>query len=193
MSRWARVFVAAFGLAAPGAAQGGTEIKLFDPATPNAVARLSIVNDDVMGGHSTSAVAIEEGVVVFSGTVRLEDGGGFASMRAEIDETDLRAFDGIELVVRGDGRAYKLGLRDAVGREDVRYQARFATRAGARDTLRLPFSRFEPRRRGRAVPDAPPLETGRLRQLGLLVSDAQAGDFRLELLAVRAYTGSAPP
>jgi len=166
-------------------------MELLDPSASEATPGLSIVNDDVMGGHSTSAVAIESGAIVFSGTLRLDDGGGFASMRAELDEKDLRPFAGIELVVRGDGRAYKLLLRDARSRGDVRYQARFETRAGERDTLRLPFSRFEPRRRGRPVPDALPLDRSRIRQLGVLVSDAQAGDFRLEVLAVRAYAGSA--
>ena len=192
MSRWAIAVGVALGLAVPVTVWGSTKMRLFDPSNLEAATRLSVVNDDVMGGHSTSGVAIEDGAVVFSGVVRLDDGGGFASMRAELEETDLRPFEGIELVVRGDGRSYKLLVRDAVGREDVRYQARFETRAGERHTHRLPFSRFEPRRRGRPVPDARPLDRGRIRQLGVLVSDAQAGEFRLELLAVRAYAGSAP-
>lgn len=177
-------------VAASARAQEGAEMDLLDPSAPDVGAGFSVVNDDVMGGRSSSEVAIEGGAVVFAGTVRLDDGGGFASMRAELEETDLRRFEGIELVVRGDGRRYKLHLRDAVGREDVRYQASFETRSGERRTVRLPFVRFEPRRRGRPVPGAPPLDLGRIRQLGVLVSDRQAGDFRIELHSVRAYRDS---
>ena len=86
MSFWAPGFVVAVGLAAPWAAQGGTEMKLFDPATPEAVARLSIVNDDVMGGHSTSMVAIEEGVVVFHACA-FE---GFERKNSELENTQDR-------------------------------------------------------------------------------------------------------
>ena len=163
-------------------------MELFDPSRPGALQTVSIVNDVVMGGHSTSRVALDGDALVFEGTVRLDDGGGFASMRIDLPEAaDLTGFGGIELVVRGDGRRYKLHLRDDVGPESVRHQVAFATDAGERLTLRLPFPDFEPRTRGRPVPDAAPLEQSRIRQLGSLVSDAQAGEFRLEVLAVRAY------
>ncbi len=163
-------------------------MELFDPHRPGAEQTASVVNDVVMGGHSTSRVAVEGDALVFSGTVRLDDGGGFASMRIDLRQVaDLEGFRGIELVVRGDGRRYKLHLRDDVGSGDVRHQGAFETHGGERLVLRLAFRDFEPRVRGRAVPDAGPLDPSRIRQLGCLVSDAQAGPFRLELLAVRAY------
>ncbi len=164
-----------------------THVDLFDPRRAGAAKAFVVVNDDVMGGVSTSRVHVEGDALVFAGTVRLDHGGGFASMRATPPISDLGAFAGIELVVRGDGRRYKLNLRDEDGRDGVVHRAAFETRAGERQTVRLPFESFAPAFRGRPVPGAPPLDRRRIRQLGVLVSDRQAGDFRLELLAIRAY------
>ncbi len=45
-----------------------------------------IVNDAVMGGLSSSTVSINnEGKILFSGNVSLDNNGGFASLRSPID------------------------------------------------------------------------------------------------------------
>ena len=160
---------------------------LFDPRDPGPGKAFVVINDGVMGGISTSRVSSEGDALVFSGTVRLENDGGFASMRTDTGILDLGEFTGIELVIRGDGGRYKLTLRDAGRSDGVLHRAAFDTRAGELLTLRLPFARFEPSFRGRSVPDAPRLDTRRIQQLGVLISDGQAGDFRLEVVAIRAY------
>jgi hypothetical protein len=38
--------------------------------------------------------------------------------------------------------------------------------------------------RGRPVPDAPPLDTARLRQIGLMIADRQEGPFALALRSI---------
>ena len=42
-----------------------------------------IVNDDVMGGVSTSTINYDDGVMTFKGNVSLENNGGFASARSD--------------------------------------------------------------------------------------------------------------
>ncbi len=169
-------------------AEEPVSLDLFDANRAAAQTPFVVVNDSVMGGVSTSRAALEGGVLVFSGAVRLENGGGFASMRTTLDPTDLSGFTGVELVVRGDGRRYKLQLRDQDdGSGGVVHRAAFETRAGQRLTLRVPFTDLEPSFRGRRVPDAPPLDLRQIRQLGVLISDRQAGPFRLEVLAIRVY------
>ena len=147
-----------------GAACAGESLAM-DLFLPSADAgwRFAVVNDDVMGGVSTSRVAVEGQALVFS------------------------AYDGVELEVRGDGRRYQLTLRDADRSDAVLYRAPFETRVGPVQIVRLRFSEFEARFRGRAVPDAPPLDRRRIRQLGVLIADRKAGDFRLEVRAVRAF------
>jgi len=166
---------------------------LVDLTDPDATRRFLVVNDDVMGGVSTSRIGHEGDALVFAGTLRLDHGGGFASMRGPIGSgsdpvaRDLRAWLGIEIVFRGDGRRYKLTLRDGGGGEGVVHRAAFGTRPDETMTVRLPFEAFEAWRRGRRLLDAPPLERSAVLELGVLVSDKQAGHFRIDLLAMRAY------
>lgn len=168
--------------------------ELVDLADPESVSAFFVVNDDVMGGVSDSRVYHEDGALVFSGQLRLEHGGGFASMRGPIrpgadpSPLDLRDWRGLEIRIRSDGRRYKLTLRDAhTGSDGVVYRSPFETEAGTTQTLRLPFETFEAWRRGRRLENAPPLDRSALREVGVLLSDRQAGDFRIELRAIRAF------
>ncbi|HET8725703.1 MAG TPA: CIA30 family protein [Anaeromyxobacteraceae bacterium] len=164
---------------------------LFDFGDPSLAAAWEAVGDPVMGGRSTGRLlAIGAGWVAFTGTVRLDDGGGFASVRSAPGAFDLTGREGVLVEVRGDGRVYKLSLRTDPWFDAVAWQVRFPTRAGEREVHRFPFPSFRATWRGRPVPGAPLLEPGRVASFGLVVGDQQAGDFRLELAAIRAYGGS---
>jgi len=64
----------------------------------------------------------------------------------------------------------------------------FETREGEWQTLRFSFSEFRASFRGREVPQAPPLDPARIASFGLLISDKQAGPFRLELAWIGAFS-----
>ena len=145
-----------------------------------------IVNDTVMGGVSSSSMEMADSVAVFSGTVSLENGGGFVSMRTLVSE-DLSGFAGLELKVRGDGKVYQLRLRTDRRFDWVAYRSHFETRKDTWTLVRIPFTDFEPTYRGRVLDDHPELDPVRVRQIGFLLCDAQEGDFRLEVAWVRAY------
>lgn len=152
--------------------------------------RWTIVNDDVMGGRSTSQVEqTQRGTLRFHGFVSLENNGGFASTRSGINPLDLSAFRGVALRIRGDGRRYQLRLR-MDPRDPVAYKAEFATDPGRWTEVRLPFADFEPTLRGRRPPDARPLDPGALGQVGFLIADGRQGAFELEVDWVRAYDGT---
>ena len=51
-----------------------------------------IVNDDVMGGRSTSQAYLAENSMLFKGVVSLENNGGFASVRSPIETLDLSKY-----------------------------------------------------------------------------------------------------
>lgn len=161
---------------------------LFDFGDPALADAWEAVGDPVMGGRSTGRlVAAGAGWAAFTGTVRLDDGGGFASVRSAPGAFDLGGREGLLLEVRGDGRVYKLSLRTDPWFDAVAWQVRFATRAGERETHRFPFTSFRATWRGRPVPGAQFLEPGQVASFGLVVGDQQAGDFRLEVAAIRAY------
>ena len=150
----------------------------FDAAAEIALWRP--VDDVVMGGVSRSAFeAAGPGVARFAGTVSLEFGGGFASVRTPPRDWDTAGATAFVLRVRGDGRTYKFTLRTGDAFDGIQYQARFTPPAGEWSEQRLPVASFVPTFRGRTVPGAPPLDPARIRSLGLMISDKQAGPFEL--------------
>jgi monofunctional biosynthetic peptidoglycan transglycosylase len=161
---------------------------IFSFAMAEACAGWHVIDDVVMGGASHSiARCTERGTLLFSGTVSLANGGGFASIRSAPGQYDLRSRAGVALRVRGDGKTYKLNLKTDTRFDGVQYQVAFKTATGAWEEIRLPFSAFEPRFRGRPVPDAPALDPAGVTTFGLLIADKQAGAFRLELEHIEAF------
>jgi hypothetical protein len=57
-----------------------------------------------MGGVSNSEMVLEDRFAVFRGTVSLENNGGFASFRMDVEWPDLRTEDGLCLRLFGDDR-----------------------------------------------------------------------------------------
>lgn len=157
---------------------------LLDLRTPADRAALRPIDDVVMGGRSRSDVLPCEDGAAFEGVVSLEDGGGFASVRSVPRGWDMRGTEALLVRCRGDGRRYKLNLRDEATFDGVTHQAPFEP-ARAWATLRLSLAGFAPRLRGRPTA-APPLDLARVETVGFLVSDRQAGPFRLEVAWVAA-------
>ncbi len=145
------------------------------------------VDDVVMGGRSHSAMVIEHRRAVFAGTLSLEGGGGFASVRCLPGHWDLKSYTGIELTLRGDGRRYKLRIRNDSASDGINWEAAFATKVGTRQNVRFLFSDLKPVYRGILVPGAAPFDPGRITTFGFLISDKQAGPFRLEVELITAY------
>ncbi len=168
-------------------ADTATNKTLFDfQATTHAPA-WEVVNDDVMGGVSTSRFQVlTNGCSVFSGTVRLENNGGFASVRSAPVRENLASLTAFVLRVRGDGRRYKFSVRTGAGFDAPLYQCSFTTKPGEWEEHRLAFGDFVPTFRGRVLTDVPPLDPAKVASVGFLISDKQAGPFRLEIGWIKA-------
>ena len=162
---------------------------LFDFTDATVVRAWRSVDDDVMGGVSSSR--IEPGVdseprgARFVGTVSLENNGGFASIRSKPALLGLAGAEGLELELIGDGHTYKLSIRLDSDLDGISYQANLTAPAGSVSRTRIAFVDLVPMWRGRRVPDAPPFDPARAAQVGLVIGDKQAGAFELGLVAIR--------
>lgn len=151
------------------------------------------IGDPVMGGQSSGTLeSIDDTTSVFHGEVSLANGGGFASVKADIPVVDLSSCYGLRLRVRGDGKNYKLGLRMHQDRNAPVYQQGFAPDAGQWQAIVLPFAGFIPRLRGKTLTDAPPMDASQIASVSLFISGGQEGAFALYLTdAVRGSQGAA--
>jgi len=155
------------------------------------VATWTTVNDPVMGGQSTSTVTAGNGGLVFSGTISLENNGGFASARSPQDpDLGRRATGAKSLGVRalGDGKTYVLKV-DTAGRP-WSYIQRFNTEAGVWRTYDLPIGGFQPvGMRLDPAPDAPQtLDPSTISRVSIYILDKQQGPFDLTVNAIDAST-----
>ena len=151
------------------------------------------IDDVVMGGVSASRLeATASSTAVFTGRLSLENNGGFASVRSNLggergSEAALAEAAQLALRFRGDGKTYKLRLRTTRSFDGVNYEARFPTRAGVWEERSFAIEDFVPVWRGRVVRDAPELDPARVQSVGLMISDEQAGEFRLELASLSVH------
>lgn len=148
----------------------------------------NIVNDGVMGGISRSrAVITDEKTLLFTGTVSLENNGGFASIRHDARFFGIGGGDGIRLRVKGDGKTYQLRVRTSDPFDGIAYKADFVAVKGEWKDLRFPWERFQAIYRGRIIDDAPKLDGGQIRQVGFLIAEKQAGPFELEVDSMGSF------
>ncbi|MEM1121473.1 MAG: CIA30 family protein [Bacteroidota bacterium] len=139
-----------------------------------------IVNDGVMGGISQSQMEVlENGIGRFSGIVSLENNGGFASIRAPLSKKPNKPFQKIQLKVKGDGQRYSFRIKTDDYFDGVTYKNDFTTQKGEWSIIKLAIKDFIPVWRGRQLTNIKPLDPLKMRQVGLLISDKQAGNFAL--------------
>lgn len=155
--------------------------------TPEAVADWHAIDDAVMGGASASRMEYDvSGHAVFTGLVSMANNGGFASVRWPLMTPCVAAVTAFELMVRGDGKTYKLSLRVDPELDGVSHQARFHAPDENWGLVQLPVKDFVPTWRGRPVAGAARLAPAKLRQIGFIVADGQEGPFRLEIRSITA-------
>jgi monofunctional biosynthetic peptidoglycan transglycosylase len=155
---------------------------LLDFDDPAEIDWFAPIDDAVMGGVSSSRmVQAAPGIAAFEGRVSLENNGGFASVRSRPREWGLEGASALVLRLRGDGKTYRLNVRTPNTPSAFRFEAPLELPAGAWHEVEVPFVSLRAKAFGRPVPLVGPPDPGRVRQLGFMISDRQAGPFRLEI------------
>jgi len=165
-------------------ASAQTMQSLFSFGDSADTSKWQIVNDGVMGGRSTSQFVIAttdagEGVLRFTGTLSLENNGGFASVRSlPSGSLGLDSGEKIVLRVNGDGRRYTFNLYTPDRRTAFSYQMQFDTKAGEWAEVRMPIDKFVAHSFGRPMPKMQ-LDPNEVQSVGILLGDKKPGDFEI--------------
>ena len=165
-----------------------SEKQIFEFSSVETSGKWQIINDVVMGGVSESGLTFNEnGSARFAGTLSPDNNGGFASVRANVEEKNLNEFDGVIIKAKGDGNIYNLRFRTNENYDGVSYQAKFKSTSEEWKEFRIPFQEFKATFRGRIVPNQPELKSENIRQIGILIADNQFGDFELDVKWIKFY------
>ncbi len=146
----------------------------------------NINNDTVMGGVSQSQVSIDgqQNLLLFTGSVSLENNGGFASTES-ILTSQITAASLLTLVVKGDGKTYQIRLKTPSLSNGEAYVANFTTRVDTITQHAFTAADFTVSFRGRSVVNAPELHFEDIDRIGFLVAQKQQGPFAIELHSIQ--------
>ena len=160
-------------------------IDLLNPEKNIGLDNWNIVNDDVMGGISTSYLSVsDEKNLIFNGNLSLENNGGFASSRLGLKKNILKGVKSFTIRIKGDGNSYKLRLSQDNRRAS--YSANFESVNNRWVEINIPIEDFIATWRGYTYTDYPSIQTDRIISLGLQISDKQEGKFKLEIDYIKA-------
>ena len=160
-------------------------IDIIYPKNNIGINNWNIVNDDVMGGISSSNLTInDENNLIFSGYLSLENNGGFASSRLSFDKETLTGVKYLKLKIKGDGNTYKLRLRQDYRR--ISFSCDFKSLKNKWIEISLPIDNFKATWRGYTYSDYTDLDIEKINSLGIQISDKQEGEFELEIKYIKA-------
>jgi len=163
------------------------ETVIIDFNSPATSGEWTAVNDVVMGGVSESKFQINsDSTATFSGTVSPDNNGGFASIRASL-ENEFKDYKVVIIRVKGDGKIYSLRFRTDNDFDGISYQAKFKTDLVEWKEYKIPLSDFKPTFRGKILSDKPKLKSKNIKQIGILIADKQFGKFELNIDWIRFY------
>ena len=145
-----------------------------------------ITNDGVMGGLSKGSIEFTDNSLLFSGTVSLENNGGFTSFRSPYWNFDLSKYEEVEVRIKGKGQQLALNLYI----NEVWYQPYFKKELTVEgedwQVLRIPLADFQAYQVGR------PLGTylggkyqANILGMGLITNAKKAGPFSFEVDYIR--------
>ena len=163
----------------------GQSVDLLNPEKNIGLDNWNIVNDDVMGGISTSYLSVsDEKNLIFNGNLSLENNGGFASSRLGLSKNILAGVKSFSIKIKGDGNSYKLRLSQ--GNRRASYSANFKSINDEWIEINIPIEDFIATWRGYTYGDYPSIDSERINSLGLQISDKQEGEFKLEIKHIKA-------
>ena len=121
-------------------------ILIFDNFMNEPATRWKFITDQVMGGVSSGKLEFntetENNFARMTGTVSLENKGGFIQFRRTVEQKFDNSFLGLELSLRGNSEIYFIHIRTSGTFLPWQYyQASFKSK-NKWSTLRIPFSKF---------------------------------------------------
>ena len=159
------------------------ECFIFEDFSSPSEYRWGIVNDWVMWGKSRWSFEISENRLVFSGMINT-NGGGFSSLRGNLETGLLSDYSSVSLTARSDGREYKVTFRDS-NNSRISHQAVIPFQnPWELETVSISFDELETTFFWQNV-SSEPFQKEKAQQIWVIIADWIDWAFRLEIEEVK--------
>jgi NADH dehydrogenase [ubiquinone] 1 alpha subcomplex assembly factor 1 len=136
-----------------------------------------VVDDSVMGGLSQGKLIVNDvGHGEYTGTVSIENNGGFSSLRYRFDRKAVTVSTTIVLRLKGDGKRYQFRVKDKIGQYHS-YITYFET-TGEWQDVEINLADMFPSFRGRKL-TIPNFNHNQIEELAFLIGNKKAESFVL--------------
>lgn len=152
---------------------------IYDFSHQSDLQNWKVVDDSVMGGISQGNFSLnKEGHAVFSGTVSIENNGGFSSVRYNPIPRPVGHYSKIKLRIKGDGKTYQFRVKSEKS-EYHSYVFNFQTKKDWH-TVDIPFIEMYPSFRGRKL-NVPNYPGEQIAEIAFLIANKRNERFKLEI------------
>ena len=152
-------------------------IVLFDFTVKSNIDTWRVVDDNVMGGISSSKFFVDaSGNGVFKGSVSLENNGGFCSVQHYLKPISVKEKKVFSIRLKGDGKKYQFRVKSKRSNY-YSYIYEFQTTADWQ-TIEIPITELYASFRGRSI-DIPNYDGASLEEIAFLVGNKKKEDFQL--------------
>lgn len=148
------------------------------------------VNDNVMGGVSSSQVFMQDDALHFQGQLSLANNGGFVSIRRILPEDFFQSTSAVCVTYKiNPHRQFQLRLMGGHRFDGIAYRSLLSGN-GQWQTVALQIESFIPVFRGRVLTGLPgvpnSISASEITQLSLLVGDKDTTPFTLQIKSIKA-------
>ena len=162
--------------------QENNNCRVFDDFSQSGKNNWRIINDWVMWWLSQWIYIIENDKLRIFGNINT-DGGGFSSIRTEVDEWLLDDVNYIKVILQGDERKYKITFRDnnirwIIHQTNIDFKKKWTF-----EEIDIPLSELTATFFGNRV-NASEFKKNRVREIGFIISDWVNGPFEIQVESI---------
>lgn len=141
-----------------------------------------IINDGVMGGLSEGKAVFTDSSLCYSGSISLDNNGGFSSLRSRFGAMDLSEYETVSIRFRSEGQPFAFVLETSRVWYQPSFRYQFATAQDEWKTVTMNLAEFKETRVGRETGQT--ISENQLEEvirMGFINAGKYESDFELEI------------
>ena len=140
-----------------------------------------VINDDVMGGISSSDFYIKNSIGHFKGNVSLDNFGGFCSARYNFKKINVSNKSILKLIIKGDNKVYQLRVKNNAN-DYYSYVKKFKT-SDEWEVVKISLNEMYPSYRGRRL-NKDNFDKKYIEEIAILIGNKKYESFNLKIKSI---------